>query len=93
MKLFLKLPTWFKVGTPLGGYNPDWAIVREEEGGTYLYLVRETKGGTDLEGLRFEHERLKIKFGSAHFQATGVDYAFGKEADQLLEPTAESASE
>ena len=30
IKLFFKLPDWFKVETPLGTYNPDWAIVREE---------------------------------------------------------------
>jgi type III restriction enzyme len=84
VKLFLKLPPWFKVPTPLGGYNPDWALVREEAGGTFLYLVRETKGATELEDLRFEHERLKIRFGSAHFNAIGVDYDFGKDANDLL---------
>ncbi len=42
IKLFVKLPAWFKVETPLGGYNPDWAVVKE--GDKTLYLVRETKG-------------------------------------------------
>ena len=42
--LFVKLPDWFKIPTPLGNYNPDWAFVREEDGGQALYLVRETKG-------------------------------------------------
>lgn len=91
VKLFLKLPTWFKVSTPLGGYNPDWAIVRELDGETILYLVRETKGGDDLEGLRFEHEKLKIKFGTAHFEAIEVDYAFGSEAGTLLEPSGDQS--
>jgi Endonuclease domain len=77
VKLFLKLPSWFKIATPLGGYNPDWAIVREESEGHYLYLVRETKGGSDIEKLRFENEKLKIKFGQAHFTSIKVDYAFG----------------
>jgi type III restriction enzyme len=44
IKLFVKLPAWFKVQTPIGTYNSDWAIVTQREGGTEkLYLVRETK--------------------------------------------------
>jgi type III restriction enzyme len=86
VKLFLKLPSWFKVSTPLGGYNPDWAIVREEVAGTYLYLVRETKGGSVLEDLRFENEKLKIRFGEAHFHAIKVDYLWGKTSEELLGP-------
>ena len=54
--------------------------------GTFRYLVRETKGGDVLEELRFENEKLKIKFGSAHFKAIKVDYAFGKNPIELLEP-------
>lgn len=82
--LFLKLPSWFKVDTPIGGYNPDWAIVQERSDGTYLYLVRETKGASKLEDLRFDHEVLKIKFGDKHFASIGVDYHFGKTAVELL---------
>jgi type III restriction enzyme len=85
VKLFLKLPSWFKVPTPLGGYNPDWAIVQEKPEGHYLYLVRETKGGSVLEELRFEHEQLKIKCGRAHFKAIKVDYAFGVNVGHLLD--------
>jgi len=86
VKLFLKLPSWFKIATPLGGYNPDWAIVREESEDHYLYFVRETKGGSDIEKLRFGNEKLKIKFGQAHFGSIKVDYAFGDHVDVLLEP-------
>ncbi len=86
VKLFLKLAaSWFKVPTPLGGYNPDWAIVRQEADGTYLFLVRETKGTTELENLRFEHERLKIKLGAAYFRAIKVDYQWGKTV-KMLDP-------
>ena len=42
VKLFVKLPSWFKIETPIGTYNPDWAIVKQ--GDEKLYLVRETKG-------------------------------------------------
>ena len=87
VKLFLKLPSWFKVPTPLGGYNPDWAIALETADGIVLYFVRETKGGAVLDELQYENERLKILFGRAHFGAIGVDYAFGKEPAKLLEPT------
>lgn len=86
--LFLKLPDWFKVPTPLSNYNPDWAIVREEPDGTYLYLVRETKGTDKIEKLQWESEGWKIKFGEAHFRAIGVDYAFGERLDVLIEPSA-----
>jgi type III restriction enzyme len=72
IKLFFKLPDWFKVETPLGTYNPDWAIVKEEQdGGNKLYLVRETKGTTQFLKLP-EIQRRKIKCGEAHFKAVGL---------------------
>jgi len=82
--LFLKLPGWFLVPTPLGNYNPDWAIVRNEDDGDYLYLVRETKGTDQIGNLQWETEGWKIKFGEAHFGALGVDYAFGSDPDTLI---------
>ena len=83
--LFLKLPHWFKIDTPLHGYNPDWAFVREHPEGTYLYLVRETKGADNLEELQWESEGWKIKFGTAHFQALKVDYSWGNDPNVLVE--------
>ena len=44
VKFFCKLPRWFVVPTPLGNYNPDWAIVAEHD--EKLYLVRETKSSS-----------------------------------------------
>jgi type III restriction enzyme len=72
IKLFFKLPDWFKVETPLGTYNPDWAIVREEpDGQNKVYLVRETKG--TKEWLKIpEMQRKKIQCGKAHFKAVGL---------------------
>lgn len=70
--------------TPLGNYNPDWAIVRDEPDGAYLYLVRETKGADAIEDLQWETEGWKIKFGGAHFEALGVDYAFGSNPTKLI---------
>ena len=45
IKLFIKLPSWFMIATPLGTYNPDWAIVKQND--EKLYLVRETKNTKD----------------------------------------------
>jgi len=72
VKFFLKLPKWFKVDTPLGTYNPDWAILLEEDT-MKLYLVNETKGSTDEEDLR-NREVKKLKCGKKHFEAIGVPY-------------------
>lgn len=83
--LFVKLPDWFKIPTPLGNYNPDWAFVRNQDGGQTLYLVRETKGTDDLEKLQWESEAWKIKFGQAHFSALKVDYLFGHDPEVLVE--------
>jgi type III restriction enzyme len=84
VELFLKLPDWFKIDTPIGGYNPDWAIVRRlESGAKVVYLVRETKGTTDISALRFEGEAWKIEFGRKHFMAIDVDYKVASKANQL----------
>lgn len=84
--LFVKLPEWFKVSTPLGNYNPDWAFVRDNDGESRVYLVRETKGTNDIDKLQWESEGWKIRFGEAHFEAIGVDYAFGKDPGSLIQP-------
>ena len=87
VKLFVKLPDWFVVPTPVGDYNPDWAIVfvvqdafgEERE---RLYLVRETKGALDGDQLR-GMEQMKIACGRRHFEAIGVDYELATSADDL----------
>ena len=71
VKFFVKLPRWFKIDTPVGPYNPDWAFVTERE--EKLYFVRETKGTLDLERLRPE-EKQKIDCGHRHFKEVGVDF-------------------
>ncbi len=72
VKFFVKLPGWFKVDTPLGPYNPDWAILLKGDA-TTLYLVQETKGTADTAGLR-SVEAQKIACGRKHFEAIGVGY-------------------
>lgn len=65
IKLFVKLPRWFVVKTPIGTYNPDWAIVKEED--RKLYLVCETKGTVQQSLLRTSEDH-KIDCGYAHFK-------------------------
>ena len=71
IKLFIKLPSWFKIETPLGTYNPDWVIIREND--TKICLVRETKGTLVFNELP-DNQRDKIKCGKRHFAALGTDY-------------------
>lgn len=71
VKFFIKLPAWFTVDTPIGTYNPDWAIVFDDT--ERVYLVRETKGTLDADQRRHE-ENVKIDCARRHFAAIGVDY-------------------
>ena len=71
VKLFAKLPSWFTIPTPLGTYNPDWAVVLEKDGDERLYFVVETKG-TGVEDDLPPEQRMKIKCGKEHFKAVGL---------------------
>lgn len=74
---YFKFPPKFKIRFPkiLGNYNPDWGIVWcDRTGKQTIQLVRETKGTTDLEKLRFAQEPLKIKCAEKHFRAIGINY-------------------
>ncbi|PWG17150.1 restriction endonuclease [Salibaculum griseiflavum] len=85
VKLYIKLPDWFTVDTPIGRYNPDWAVVMDDpdNGGENLYLVRETKGTLELGELRPD-EKAKIKCGQRHFRdALGVSYKVVTNASEL----------
>lgn len=69
VKYYFKLPEWFKIPTPIGSYNPDWAVVFE--GDKKVYFVAETKDtGTPIVDLSKLHpsERQKIHCGEAHFK-------------------------
>lgn len=68
VKIYAKLPAWFKVPTPLGAYNPDWAVLVEVSGEERLYFVVETKGSLFTDDLR-DNEAAKIICGEAHFNA------------------------
>ena len=80
IRLFMKLPDWFKVDTPLGTYNPDWAILKHDS--ETIYLVRETKGTRDFLKLRTT-EADKVRCGKAHFDALGVPFAVAVSASEV----------
>ena len=77
VKVYAKLPNWFKVATPLGSYNPDWAVLIEDNGQNKLYFVVETKGNVFEDSLR-PTELDKIKCGEKHFEALGLNATFTK---------------
>ena len=68
VKVYAKLPGWFAVPTPLGNYNPDWAVLIDSDDGEHLYFVVETKGSSFTSDLR-SSEVGKIECGRAHFNA------------------------
>ena len=80
IKLFVKLPSWFKVDTPVGEYNPDWAIIKHDS--RTIYLVRETKSTRDFLKLRTS-EADKVRCGQRHFEALGVPFAVAVSADEV----------
>jgi type III restriction enzyme len=69
VKVFAKLPDRFKIDTPLGSYNPDWAYVREVDGEKRVYFVVETKGGGNNDIRVSDSERGKIRCAKKHFEA------------------------
>ncbi len=80
IKLFVKLPSWFEIDTPVGGYNPDWAIVKHD--GQVLYLVRETKSTRNYLKLRIQ-EADKVRCGAKHFEELGVSFDVVVSADEV----------
>jgi len=89
VELFIKLPPEFQLDTPVGPYNPDWAIVfnkKDEKGealGLKLYLIRETKFVSGIDQLR-ETEKKKIDCAKEHFEAINVDYDTVTEVEEDL---------
>ena len=75
VKVYAKLPGWFKIDTPLGSYNPDWAVLVNQDDEEKLYFVVETKG-TILGDLLRPSEKAKIDCGREHFKALEVPVKF-----------------
>jgi type III restriction enzyme len=90
IKLYAKLPGWFKIPTPLGSYNPDWAVLVEQDGAQRLYFVVETKSSLFTDDLR-DKESAKIICGKAHFNAlvameNPARYKVAHSVDDVLNP-------
>jgi type III restriction enzyme len=88
VKVYAKLPGWFKVPTPLGSYNPDWAVLVEKDGAERLYLVVETKSSLFTDDLG-DKESAKIECGKAHFKAlevreTPARYVVARTVDDII---------
>lgn len=86
IKFYFKLPEWFKIPTPIGSYNPDWAVVFEDD--KRIYFVAETKDtGTPTIDLNKLHpsEKQKIKCGIANFRIIkGIEYRVVKKVSDLI---------
>lgn len=83
--VYVKLPSWFKIPTPLGGYNPDWAILINENGEEKFYFVTETKSTLNRSELRTA-EAKKIYCGKQHFKVLEEDvkYMVATNLDDVL---------
>jgi type III restriction enzyme len=87
VNFYIKLPRWFTIETPVGAYNPDWALVYTND--QTLYFVAETKdtgsgNGVDLSLLR-PLEKLKIECGKKHFdQFEEVKFRVVKSLGELI---------
>ena len=74
VKFYIKLPSWFKIDTPVGKYNPDWAVAFD--GDRRIYFVAETKGSDDINDNHLSaNERSKITAARQHFTEIDVPYA------------------
>ena len=68
--VYVKLPDGFYISTPVGRYNPDWAIAFREGTVNYIYFIAETKGSMNSMELR-QIEAAKIHCAREHFKAIG----------------------
>ncbi|HHV24449.1 MAG TPA: DEAD/DEAH box helicase family protein [Methanosarcina sp.] len=93
VKVYAKLPDWFKIDTPLGSYNPDWAVLVEMDGQEKLYFVVETKGSLFTDTLRLT-EQAKIECGREHFKAmdNDVEFALANNYEAFADKLSESGS-
>lgn len=89
---YFKLPKKFKIPTPIGNYNPDWAVI-VRKGGEQVYFIAETKNtnsksvqdGVPLNELR-QKEQFKIACSKKYFEfIDGVDYKVVQKVDELTQ--------
>ncbi|MFT8659334.1 hypothetical protein [Zymomonas mobilis] len=89
--VYAKLPRGFLISTPVGDYNPDWAIAFKEGTVKHIYFVVETKGSMSSMDLR-EVEKTKIQCArkffnemNQHFSPENVKYDVVDSFDKLME--------
>lgn len=85
--VYAKLPRGFKIPTPVGNYNPDWAIVFDEEKVKHIYFIAETKGSMSTMQLK-KAEEFKIDYARKHFEALSskeVQYGVVKTYEDLMQ--------
>lgn len=69
VEMYVKLPGGFFINTPVGKYNPDWAIVLNEVNKKHIYFIAETKGTSDNISLNLKGvENAKIESARQHFK-------------------------
>lgn len=71
IKYFLKLPNWFKIPTPFGNYNPDWAILAERDNLSKLYFIVDTKTTREKGSLK-PAEQDKLNAGLQAYQGDEI---------------------
>lgn len=84
ISVYAKLPSWFVIDTPLGTYNPDWAVLWKDENEEKLFFVVESKGSTGLFDLR-PKEMAKIDCGKKHFEAIGSEMIVASEMSDVVD--------
>lgn len=83
VEFYIKLPHWFEIKTPIGNYQPDWALIFKGE--KKLYFVAETKSNPDPVKMRHE-EKMKIDCGKRHFaEFPEVEYKVVRNVGELKE--------
>ena len=89
VKLYVKLPGAFYINTPVGAYNPDWAIAYEENGKKHIYFVAETKGNMESLDINLRGvEKIKTECAKKHFKAIcneNLTYGVVDSMDGLLD--------
>ena len=86
ISVYAKLPSWFKISTPVWNYNPDWAIVFDKKDVKYIYFIAETKWSMSSMDLKWG-EKLKIEYAKKHFESlnySNIKYWVIDNYDNLL---------
>ncbi|GLZ17717.1 type III restriction system endonuclease [Burkholderia plantarii] len=95
VRLYAKLPAWFRIPTPLGDYRPDWLVLVEPPGAPSQCYVVEMDNRDDDAELR-GRERRKVQCGEAHFRAIAgadapVHFVRARTVDALLGSTGQTS--